>query len=159
MILAATIVTVLFFPSTGVMTYPPFTGSWRGIVWHKNHLGNITALFNAVFLLGILASARTRRIDLLLLVGFGVSWVVIGYARSASGIISALILDNFVLVAAAWVLVWPHMRPRHYLVAALVLVGVLAAVLVNMATFLAIFHRNATLTGRTALWIICLPTS
>ena len=151
-ILSATIFTVLFVPSMGIMHYPPFTGSWRGIFWHKNHLGNITALFNPILLLGILSSASDRKIDFLSIVGFVLSWVVLANAHSASGIISALIMDVFVTIAAVWLLVRARMRPRHYAGAGLVLLGATAAILLNLEAVLGLFHRTPSLTGRTALW-------
>ena len=43
----------IVYPVIGTDINPPYNGAWRGIFWHKNHLGNIMPLFNLIFLLQI----------------------------------------------------------------------------------------------------------
>ena len=36
---------VIVYPFIGTDINPPYNGAWRGVFWHKNHLGNIIHIF------------------------------------------------------------------------------------------------------------------
>ncbi len=67
LILSATL--SLFVPPAGRM-FPPTDNAWRGIFWHKNHLGTVVALLNLVYLFTAWSIAFQRNRALMLLDGF-----------------------------------------------------------------------------------------
>jgi hypothetical protein len=50
----------LFLPGFGTMLNYPYNGAWRGIFWHRNHLGSIAALLNSVFLLRMILEIKDK---------------------------------------------------------------------------------------------------
>jgi exopolysaccharide production protein ExoQ len=145
--------TAVLFPSFGRMFWTPYDGAWRGIFWHKNYLGSILALFNAVFLLrsisGLQAHKRQAILDGVLYLA---SLVVIYLADSAAGYIVTIVLHACVIGAAAWLRVRQRMRPVHYYILAGVFVTALALILWNLDFVFGLFNRSSTLTGRVPLW-------
>ena len=45
-------------PKTGTMYWAPFNGAWRGIYWHRNHLGIITAFVNVILLCRVITAVE-----------------------------------------------------------------------------------------------------
>src|ERR1041384_3829010 len=94
---------VFIFPGAGRMFQFPYGGAWRGIYWHKNHLGSIIALLNAVFLGRFLVAFEERRNEYLI---YGLlyifSIVVLYFSNSATGYILVIILHFFILCGWIW---------------------------------------------------------
>ena len=152
LIISMCLISMYTIPSHAIMRYPPYTGAWRALFWHKNHLGNILIYCNSIVLISTLADWKQRRIDILAIVMFAASWFLIIRSHSASGMIGTVILDVMVIVAAVWLLVRSRLEPLHYLILFVSFVVLSTAVLANVDVILTAFHRDSTLTGRTDLW-------
>jgi exopolysaccharide production protein ExoQ len=149
--------TVLILPIAGKMLNWPYDGAWRGIFWHKNHLGSIAALLNAVFLFRIIDGWARRRAQAAVAgVFYGLSMVLIYQAESAAGVILAILLHLLIAGTVLWRKLRVHLRPVHYIVAAGV--GGLCFVFTvsNLELVLGLFNRTPMLTGRVPLWIFLL---
>ena len=57
---------VFFMPHVGVMNYYDIQGAWKGVYWHKNHMGIIATLINILFLINIVDSLQSKRKHLLI---------------------------------------------------------------------------------------------
>lgn len=147
----------LFVPELSVMSGRPYYGSWRGIYWHRNHLGAITALFNAVFLIRMLAELRVRSKMLILDALFYVlSLLLVYFARSAAGYILAMVLHFSVFAALVWLRFAPRLKPVHYY--AIFGIAIVGGVFIfsNLGFILEIFNREPNLTGRIPMWGILI---
>lgn len=145
-------------PDVGTMIWPPYDGAWRGIFWHRNHLGSMTALFSVVFLLSALEKADRRlwqrfALDAVLCL---LSLTIVFFSHSAAGLIVFLVLIFSASLAYVWVKLQARLRPIHYYSA--LGLGAVAAfvILTNLDFVFGLFNRNATLTGRVPMWIYLL---
>lgn len=144
---------VAFLPSMGTMPGYPYFGAWRGIFWHRNHMGSLEAMFNLVFLLGLVSGELSKKLRMLFnVVFYFLTLLLVVLSRSATGVILLVIL-NFVLLAVfAWLKWGARLRPPHYYA----LVGFVSIafviVLFNLDFLLGLLGRNTTLTGRVYLW-------
>jgi O-antigen ligase len=140
-------------PPTGTMYWAPFTGAWRGVFWHRNHLGSLAALLNIVYLIRLALAFRERNPNGILDgVLYVVSLVVLFFTRSATGYILFFVLHGSLLVVWLWLQISHRLTRMHYL--SILGLGVLAGILVlaNLDFVFGLFGRDATMTGRTNLW-------
>lgn len=142
----------LAVPSYGVTGGEVHLGAWRGIYWHKNHLGRIMALGATTFVLFALDGGRHRSAMWL---AAGLSAALVLLSQSASAIVVLLTL-------AALLPFYFALRVRTSLlllltIAALLVGGSVAlGLLTYRDTFLAALGKDQTLTGRTVLWAAVL---
>jgi exopolysaccharide production protein ExoQ len=140
-------------PETGTMNWFPFNGAWRGIYWHRNHLGSIVALLSLVFLCrGILAFENRNTGGFLDGFFFILSLVVLYFADSATGYILFLVLQFFIICIWLWIKISHHLRAWHYYAISVIFIAALTLTLLNLEVVFALFNRSATLTGRVDLW-------
>lgn len=145
-------VVVLFFP-IGTMYNEPYTGSWRGMFWHRNHMGNLTAFFNMIFLFRLLSDSVSKfHWKIIYAVFYVLSGVLVFGSRSATGVILFFILNFATLLAWAWLKWHKRLQRWHYhAAAALMALGVLVF-MINLEFFFGLLGRSANMTGRVPLW-------
>ena len=143
----------LLVPVGGRMLWEPYNGAWRGIYWHRNHLGSLTALLSAVFLIRFVTGGQRRQKTVLWDGLFYVlSAVLIVLSDSATGKIILLVTSASVLVAAAWCRVAHRLRRKHYAVM-LILIAIAGLIAFsNLNLILGLFNRDTSLTGRLPMW-------
>ena len=142
-------------PSLGTDLNYPYNGSWRGVFWHRNHLGSFVALFSVVFLVHML---HPYHIYLRITAGVAYIFSVIMtyYAASATGHILFVLLHIAIGVLVLWIKIRHRLTRTHYL---LLFFGLLLSTLLlylNLDLVLGIFNRNSSFTGRTGLWSVLL---
>ena len=144
---------VFVIPNLGTSSDPLYIGSWRGIFWHKNYLGSITAFGSSLFLMDLLAYPH-RRLLMKICEGFLLLlsiWLII-MSHSAAGLIILIILMGICLVIYLWLKIKIHLRPLHYIILGFIaLIGV-AFILFNLDFIFGLLNRNTSLTGRLPLW-------
>lgn len=143
----------VFLPIFGAMIWEPYHGAWRGVFWHKNHLGSISVIFSLVFL--IFALDEIGKIDgkpLLYIAFYLFSLVVIFFSRSAAGYILFTLMSFFVAVAFVWLKTHQHLRTVHYYGVLSFVILVMTVVFLNLEFVLGLFNRDTSLTGRIPLW-------
>ena len=143
----------LFPPYVGQLFGEPYGGAWRGLFWHKNHLGSMGALFNLVFLVRIIDGFQKRQRNVIFDIFFYIlSFILVYLARSATGYILMFLLNVAVLLIVIWLRIRHLLRPLHYYL------SIAAFGLISLGTFLnldfifRLLNRTPTLTGRTPLW-------
>lgn len=154
LLLFVCVTVIISLPSVGMMLYEPYNGSWRGVFWHRNHLGGIAALFNMVFLLGLLSNGfRNKGKFVFNLAIYVFSIVVIFFARSAAGYILFVLMNVLVGISYLWINIHGYLKRIHYI--GMLCLGAVAiiAVMTNLSTILGLLGRDSTLTGRTDLWV------
>lgn len=117
-------------------------GAWRGVYYHKNHLGQTAAIFAAGM---ALAGPSIIRSQLLRWGLVGMMLVVIFLSTSAS----AVVIFPAAL-ALTWLLVILDGKDRLRALLYLIPAGILATLLFNL--FLNVLGRDASMTGRTEVW-------
>ncbi len=142
---------VYALPGAGRMFDPPYDGAWRGLFWHKNHLGHVMALFNAIFLLRAVMN-YPRSLFVLDAVFYLLSLILVYFSRSAAGLIILLGLNGLIILVGLWVRVQHRLKRVHYLALAGVFVLAAAGLFANIDRFLGVFNRSSDLTGRVQMW-------
>ncbi len=147
--------TVLVFlaPSIGVMNYYTIEGAWKGLYWHKNHMGLIASFINLLFLYNMVNSLQSD-VKNSILRGFlyFYSLFFIIQTDSAAAYLVTIILHGEVFLAVIFLKFKKILRRSHYVAGTLILVIASLIIGINVQQFLAFFNRNTTLTGRIPMW-------
>ena len=143
---------VFGLPTEGQMHSRPDYRSWRGVYWHKNHLGSIAALVNVVSLWRMLIAREQHRADWLGGVFYLLSLATVYFAYSATGGIVLIALHLFALCVWLWIRTSHRWRAWHYSVALGVAVSGLAWAAASADRIFGIFNRSPTMSGRVDLW-------
>ena len=151
---SASFILVIVWPNLGTDLNPPYNGAWRGIFWHKNHLGNVIPIFNLIFLLRIfqspIQSFRFGKITAGIF--YILSLILIYQAKSASGYILLLLLHFVFFISVVWVRIYRRLTPSHYWIMLIVFLAGSILVFSNLELIFGLFNREITLTGRVPLW-------
>jgi O-antigen ligase len=152
-ILLISTIFVLLIPDIGIMNYYIIQGAWKGVFWHKNHMGLFATFINILFLMNIITAweARTKNIRLWILL-YLFSLVFLYQSDSVAAYMATILL--YALIFLGWVFLRfrERIQRRHYL--SLGLLGLIAVTLLfaNLDRVFGLFNRNTTLTGRIPMW-------
>jgi len=152
-VLFASTLLVVFAPRIGVMNYYTIQGAWKGIYWHKGHMGLIAAFINILLLINILYSSQTKQKYLIFFVLIYIFSLFFVYKTdSVAAYITTIFLHGVILLALILLRFRNKIHRLHYL---LFFTAVLSASLIlynNIDHFLGVFNRNTSLTGRIPMW-------
>jgi exopolysaccharide production protein ExoQ len=143
---------VFGIPTEGQMHSRPEYRSWRGVYWHKNHLGSIAALVNVVSLCRVLIAFEHRTADWLGGLFYLLSLAAVYFSYSATGGVVLIVLHVFVLCVWLWIKTSHRWRAWHYYVALGTVVSGLAWTMANADRVFSTFNRSPTMSGRVDLW-------
>jgi exopolysaccharide production protein ExoQ len=152
-ILFLSILLVFFAPKIGIMNYHNIQGAWRGMYWHKNHMGLVAAFFNTLFLINVIYFIQSARRNIWLWLGMYVFSLIFVYqSDSVAAYITTLFLHGTVLLAVLLLKFGGKISKTQYVYffAAAILISIV--LYLNVDVFFGVFGRNTTLTGRTLLW-------
>lgn len=144
--------TLALFTPYGVMPNQPFTGSWDGMFWHRNHAGSLMAFFNMLFLVRLLMDKQgfPRRLF------FGLFYVLTAIhvfnSRSAAGILVFIFLNFSTLIAFGWISFREKLKSWHYYTFVFTVFSGFMIFVTNLGFFFGLLGRSSTMTGRTPLW-------
>ncbi len=147
------VLVVIFFPFVGMMYREYFLGSWTGILWHRNHSGNLFAFFSMLFLMRIFVdtnSTKTHRIIFFCL--YLLSTLMVIGSRSATGAIVFLVLQLAAGLVILWLKFHQRLKPWHYYLMGSMLVVALLVFITNTSFFFGLLGRSASMTGRVPVW-------
>jgi O-antigen ligase len=125
---------------------PSLVGDWRGLYFHKNIAGAVSALSAIVFLF---IAIETRRItDLLLFVG-AVGYTVMTHSKSSIGLLPVALG-----LAAVYRMAWKRGIDRAIVALALglLLIVALTTAIVDSGLIARVLEDPTEFTGRTAIW-------
>jgi O-antigen ligase len=135
------------------MNYHIIQGAWKGIYWHKNHMGLIASFVSILFLINIINSFRLKE-------KYKFAWVIlylfsllfIFETDSVAAYITTLFTNGGIVLALIWLKFKKAINKYHYIFFIIILIFVLLILYINIDRFLGIFNRNTTLTGRLPMW-------
>ena len=143
---------VFGLPTEGQMHSRPEYRSWRGVYWHKNHLGSIAALVNVVSLCRVLIAFEQRAADWLGGVFYLLSLAVVYFSYSVTGWVVLIVLHVFVSCVWLWTKTSHRWRAWHYYVALGIAAFGAAWTVTDAERIFSIFNRSPTMSGRVDLW-------
>ena len=144
---------IIFAPDIGVMHYYTIQGAWRGMYWHKNHMGLITSFVNMLFLINFINSLQGKvkhRILWVLLYAF--SLVFVYKTDSVAAYFTTIGLHGVIFVALVLLKYGKSIRKSHYLIFFIAIFAASIILFMNLDNIFAIFNRNTSLTGRIPMW-------
>lgn len=151
-LLVAAIVVVLA-PSQGIMNYYIIQGAWKGLYWHKNHMGLIAALFCVVFLFEAFRDRPSRWKSEWFWALCYLSALLFTYESGSVAAYAVLIgLHVGLVLFLGFLRIRSRLRILHYASFALIAVLAVALLLANSDRVFGLFNRNSTLTGRIPMW-------
>jgi exopolysaccharide production protein ExoQ len=144
---------VLFLPKVGVMDYYTIQGAWKGLYWHKNHMGIIATFTNVLFLVNLITSLRSRdKYVLLWILLYLYSLGFIYQTDSVASYMTTIFLHGIIIFALLWLKFRGRLRKSHYLIVLSVFTLVAFVLFANIDRFFGIFNRSTSLTGRIPMW-------
>jgi exopolysaccharide production protein ExoQ len=144
---------VFFMPDLGVMNYYIIQGAWKGLYWHKNHMGLIAVFINILFLINIIYSLQSKEKGI-------ISWgslylfslLFIYQTDSVAAYMTTIFLHGVILLALILLKFGGKFRRPHYLIFSLVLLFASLILYFNIGRFFSVFNRSTSLTGRIPMW-------
>lgn len=147
----------ILLPSIGRMPLETYDRAWRGIFWHKNHLGTMAGLWSVVplYLLEDDWKRNHRRLlpDIVL---YSACAALVMLSRSATGLIVLLAAACLSGAALAWQRNRSRMTRSRYLQVAALGVAMILLITLNFESLLAIMGKEVSLTGRVPMWLAVL---
>ena len=144
---------VFVFPRVGIMNYYIIQDAWKGLYWHKNHLGLIASLINFLCLMEFFDTYQRQGVERIIwLLTFLMSFAFIVKSDSAAALMSSLLMYGLIFVLLLWTKWRKKLTLVHYLLFLLAVFVAMAGLFSRLDTVLSIFNRNSTLTGRVPMW-------
>jgi exopolysaccharide production protein ExoQ len=146
---------VFFVPDVGVMNYHIIQGAWRGMYWHKNHLGLIATFFNILFLVNTIHSLQSKgkqKTASLWGLLYLVSLLFVYQSDSVAAYLTTIFLHGLILLALLLLKFGRKIRRVHFLIFLALLVIFALLLFSNLDFIFGIFNRNTSLTGRVPMW-------
>ena len=144
---------IFLFPSIGVMNYHSIQSAWKGIYWHKNHMGLIATFINILFFINIIDCVKSNKKQIII---WGLLYVYsllfVYQTDSVTAYFTTIILHGLILLGLLWIKFRDKVRRYHYFIAGGVIIVAALLILVNIHQIFAIFNRDTTLTGRIPMW-------
>ncbi len=164
LLIVVTVTVAILLPDVGMMNFAPYTGSWRGLMWHRNYLGTAMALASLVFLCGLLrllgmkdrpgalSVAKRTGPYVFYAVFYLAAVALVWLSHSATGVILLFVLHGEVACVLLWLRWYPRLRLGHYAALAALAVGGMLLAYGNRDKLLGLLGRDSTFTGRAGMW-------
>ena len=150
---------VFLVPRIGIMNYYIIQGAWKGVYWHKNHMGLLATFINILFLIRIIDAWQSKSRSVLL---WGLLYVFsllfIYQTDSVASYLTTMFLHGVILFIFALLKFREKIRKVHYLIFIIVVLFVSLILYNNLDQFFGVFNRNTTLTGRIPMWTYLFDT-
>lgn len=145
---------IIFNPDIGIMNYHSIQGAWKGVFWHKNHMG-IFAAFSVFLCLteAVLAWQARRKGGLLAWASLCfTSFIFVVKSDSAAGLMISMAMFGLSALGLLWLRFKEKLTNRHYLAIAGLFAVAVILTFINLDGVFGLFNRNTTLTGRVPMW-------
>lgn len=152
-ILLLSSIVIFLLPNIGIQNYYIIQGAWKGIFWHKNHMGLIAAFINTLFFINIIYTLQSGTKKIIfwgLLYLFSLFFVY--QTDSVAAYFTVILLHGIILFALIWLKIRENLSKSHYLIFLAVFVLTSLAVFLNLDLLFGVFNRSPTLTGRVPMW-------
>jgi exopolysaccharide production protein ExoQ len=152
-ILLLSSILVFFVPQLGIMNYYSIQGAWKGLYWHKNHMGLIATFINILFLIDVINSLQSKEKSIFLWgLLYILSLIFVYQTDSVAAYLTTIFLHGLVLLVLVLLRFREKIRRSHYLIFLIILLFASLIFYINIDYFFGIFNRNTTLTGRIPMW-------
>ncbi len=144
---------VIFLPDIGIMRDPFYKGAWSGIFWHRNYMGCFMALGASIYLINILKSQKRLTVAFAIdIVMLGITLFLLVKSKSATGILTGMVLAALVVVFYVWEKVQIILTRVHYYGFLGAAVVAIMFILTKLDFIFGLLGRNTSLTGRVPMW-------
>jgi O-antigen ligase len=144
---------VLLFPQFSIMPEEFYHHAWRGLFWHRNYLGCFMALGMSVYLINLLNWKRINRSSKIInSLMFLIAVFLLVKSKSATGIITSIILMSICFLLAAWLRWEIYLKTIHYWIFLGALIISMILVFSNLGFLFGLLDRDISLTGRVPMW-------
>ena len=158
-ILIFSAILVFFVPRVGVMNYISIQGAWKGMYWHKNHMGLIATFINILFLINIIYSFQSKEKQNFFWGSLYLfSLLFIYQSDSVAAYFTTLLLHGVILLTIIQLKFRKKIRRSHYIYIFVALIIASFILFNNLDIIFGIFNRNPTLTGRIPMWAYLFDT-
>jgi O-antigen ligase len=142
-----------FVPHIGVMNYYNIQGAWKGMYWHKNHMGIIAVFVNILFLLETISSFQSRQKQAWVWGAFYLfSILFILQTDSVGSYMTGIFLHGVMLLALIFLKFKERIRGYHYAIFLATTLLLSLVLYLNITSVFAAFGRSTSLTGRIPMW-------
>lgn len=144
---------VIFLPKNGIMNYYIIQGAWKGIYWHKNHMGMIASFVNILLFINLVYSLPSKGKPIWFwgaLYLFSLFFVY--QTDSVASYLTVLLLHGLIFLALLYLKFRNKLRLFHYLILLAAMAVAIFILYLNLDFFFGIFNRNTSLTGRVPMW-------
>lgn len=155
-VVATSFAVVFSLPSIGIHYGHPYYGAWRGIYWHKNQLGSLMALFNAIFLLSFFMRSKSIFKRILSFILYVFSLLLVFFAKSAAGYILVMGLHLLIAIIAIWLWLRDSLKAIHYYTFLFSGIVIVIIIYKNLDFLFGLLGRSPSLTGRIPMWEILI---
>lgn len=152
-ILTISLILIVLAPNIGVMNYHIIQGAWRGLYWHKNHMGFISGFIALVFFMMFLTSYFLKK---------KIAWVwgsiylfslfFVFQTDSVGAYFSLISVHGMVFLILIWLRLKTQIKSHHYIIFITMILFVAGLILSNLEYVLGLFNREISMTGRTLMW-------
>lgn len=143
------LLTILLTPEIGIHVDNNWRGAWKGIFLHKNDLGALMTLGNALSLLAYIGSKNGKDKTVSVLV-YVLTLFLIVMSRSTTAYVVWFLLNSLTAVYFLWIK-WGDRLPRRWIAYGS---GILAGIGVfSVIAIVNLSGKSFNLTGRVPLWI------
>jgi exopolysaccharide production protein ExoQ len=153
LILLLSAVLVFLIPRIGVMNYHSIQGAWKGVFWHKNHMGMFAAFANTLFLTGAIGALQSRAKSIW---GRGALYFFSLYfvfqTDSVGALLTLIVLHALILLSVGYLKIRKRLHPYHYMLLVVILIFVVVVLYANLDHIFSLFNRDTSLTGRVPMW-------
>jgi len=152
-------IVIFLLPNIGIQNYYIIQGAWKGIFWHKNHMGLIAAFINILFLINIIYTLQSGMKNIL---SWGLLYLLslffVYQTDSVAAYFTIIFLHGIILFALMWLKIKEKISRLHYLIFLAVLVLTSLVMFLNLDLLFGVFNRSPTLTGRVPMWSYLFDT-
>lgn len=149
----ACLIAAWVWPDYGVSSFWFYHGAWTGIFWHRNYLGVFMVVAMAVDSVKLLEWKSLPILQKILWsASFLLSAFLLAKSKSATGLLSAVVVLGFLLLIVLWLRFQKKLKKIHYLLILAVLLAALMLAIFNLDKIFALVGRNSSLTGRVPMW-------
>ena len=152
-ILTISLILIVLAPNIGVMNYHIIQGAWRGLYWHKNHMGFIAGFIALIFLMMFLTSYFLKKKIAWLWGGiYFFSLFFVFQTDSVGAYFSLISVHGVVFLILIWLRLKTRIKSHHYIIFITMILFVAGLILSNLEYVLGLFNRETSMTGRTLMW-------
>jgi O-antigen ligase len=145
---------IILLPQAGIMYYYIIQGAWKGLYWHKNHMGFIAAFIAILFFFNFIETIYKKNSQAWVMgIAYIISLVFVYKSDSVGAEFTTIFLHGFILAALFWLKYKDRIQPVHYWIFTGVAVSILIIILFNLDGIFGLFNRSTSLTGRIPMWI------